>query len=225
VRWFDSGRGHPAVRAEIAAPRRFLGGFVPARCPSKTAQDCPREAVTGAQLARTFLESETARVVALGLLYDSGSDTFARIIGAAGVGLGLLSLGLTRMIWHWSRPRLRVRIRINDDPGGSRLVVEVVSVGRLAVVLKSIGVRDHIVVPGTNVRPTTLLSLPVNPKAQLPLTLEPTEFLEADVAMDDIARRWDENKQLALVGWAEAGDGKRFESRPLKLQTPPIRRE
>jgi len=42
--------------------------------------------------------------------------------------------------------------------------------------------------------------------------------------MEAIVARWDLDKKLALVAWAEAGDGKKFESRPLKIQTPRQRR-
>jgi hypothetical protein len=105
------------------------------------------------------------------------------------------------------------------DPMKSRFLIEITSVGRLAVVLRSLGVRDHIVVQGTST-PTTLLSLPVTPHVALPLTLEPTEYLEAEVGMEAIVDRWDADKRLALVAWAETGDRRRAESRPLKIQTP-----
>jgi hypothetical protein len=104
-----------------------------------------------------------------------------------------------------------------------RFVIEVVSVGRLAVVVKSLGVRDHIAVQGAGAQPTTLLSLPVQPPVALPLTLEPTEYLEAEVGMGaiPIVDRWDANKRLTLVAWAETGAGRKAESRPLNIQTPP----
>jgi hypothetical protein len=154
---------------------------------------------------------------------STGSDVVARWIAAAGLGVALLSVGLNWLIWQRARPRLRVSLRIetDQDPMLGRFVIEVVSVGRIAVVVKSLGVRDHIVVPGsTGSQTTTLLSLPVTPSATLPQSLSPTEYLEAEVGMQAIVDRWDADKKLTLVAWAEAGDGRKSESRPLKIQTP-----
>jgi hypothetical protein len=151
------------------------------------------------------------------------ADVLARALAAAGLFVAIAAIVVNWWIWHRSRPRLKVRMRSepDTDPMRTRLAVDVVSVGRLAVVVKSVGVRDHIVVPGTNVRPTSLLSLPVTPAAaELPVTLQPTEYLDANVSMDAIIDRWDADKELALVAWAETGDGRRFESRPLKVRTP-----
>jgi hypothetical protein len=159
------------------------------------------------------------------LLAATGStDVVARVIAALGLGVAIVGIGVNWLIWHRSRPRLKVRLRAETDPDPMRggLAIEVVSVGRLAVVVKSLGLRDHIVAGNQR---TTLLSMPVEPASvDLPLTLEPTEYVQADVRMDAIVKRWDVDKKLALVAWAEAGDGKKFESRPLKIQTPRQRR-
>jgi hypothetical protein len=157
------------------------------------------------------------------LASSAGSDVVARSIAVAGLAVALLSVGLNWLIWHRASPRLKVRLRIesDQDPILGRFVIEVVSVGRIAVVVRSLGVRDHIVVQGSSgSKPTTLLSLPVKPSATLPLSLAPTEYLEAEVGMQAIVDRWDADKKLALVAWAESGDGRRSESRPLRIQTP-----
>jgi hypothetical protein len=162
-------------------------------------------------------------VVTLLIPAASNTDLVARSIAAAGLAVAVLSVALNWLIWHRSRPRLRVRIRVEPDqePLRGRFVIEVVSVGHLAVVVKSLGVRDHIVIQGsTGSNSTTLLSMMVKPTGvELPHTLQPTEYLEAETGMGSVVERWDANKKLSLVAWAEAGDGRRFESRPKAIQT------
>lgn len=152
------------------------------------------------------------------------ADPLARLVAAAGLGVALLSLALNWLIWRRSRPRLKVKLSADpdNDPMQTRFVIEVVSVGRLAVVVRSLGVRDHIVVQQAtgNSTQTSLLSLEVEPTSgKLPLTLDPTEFLVAEVSMEVVVNRWDADKKMTLVAWALSGDGKRYESKPLKIQT------
>jgi hypothetical protein len=163
-------------------------------------------------------------LVTLVLASDGSTDVVARVIAALGLGVAIVGIVVNWLLWYRSRPRLKVRLHAETDPDPMRgaLAIEVVSVGRLAVVVKELGLRDHIVAGNQKM---SLLSMPVEPtSAKLPLTLEPTEFLEAEVGMDAIVNRWDVDKKLALVAWAEAGDGRKFESRPLKIQTPRHRR-
>jgi hypothetical protein len=77
-----------------------------------------------------------------------GTDVFARSIAAAGLEVALLSIGVSWLIWHRSSPRLKVTLRSENDadPMQTRLAVEVAGVGRLAVVVRTLGIRDHIVV-------------------------------------------------------------------------------
>jgi hypothetical protein len=172
------------------------------------------------------------RAVSVTLIAAAGTDVFARSIAAAGLAVALLSVGVSWLIWHRSSPRLKVTLEARNeaDPMQTRLAVEVASVGRLAVVVRALGIRDHIVVrpKGANTQPTTtsLLSMPIEPTsgAELPRSLEPTDYLEAEVTMEAIVKRWDADKEFSIVAWAETGDGRRFESRPVKVRTPRQRR-
>jgi hypothetical protein len=160
-----------------------------------------------------------------------GTDVFARSIAAAGLAVALLSVGVSWLIWHRSSPRLKVTLRSENDadPTQTRLAVEVASVGRLAVVVRALGIRDHIVVrPKGSGQPTatTLLSMPIEPTSggELPRSLAPSAYLDAEVTMEAIVKRWDADKEFSFVAWAETGDGRRFESRPVKVRTPRQRR-
>jgi hypothetical protein len=86
-------------------------------------------------------------LVTLVLASDGSTDVVARVIAALGLGVAIVGIVVNWLLWYRSRPRLKVRLHAETDPDPMRgaLAIEVVSVGRLAVVVKELGLRDHIV--------------------------------------------------------------------------------
>jgi hypothetical protein len=75
VRWFDSGRGHPAVHAESALVQGFHLSSSNAADPLKTARDRLTEATTDARLTRMFPSQRSGRHASAEATASTGLDT------------------------------------------------------------------------------------------------------------------------------------------------------
>lgn len=146
-------------------------------------------------------------------------DWIARGIGAAGVLIGLASLGLTAYHWFRSGPTLRVGAFVRPESGTLR--VEVTSTGRLPATVRLIEIRDVFVLKtqqGTETVPTSRWTVPIHPTRELPVTLVPTDYIEADTDLSVVLANSGNAREVTVAAWAERGDGRWYSSKPIRLR-------
>jgi hypothetical protein len=147
-------------------------------------------------------------------------DWVARGIGLAGLILSIAGLGLTAFLWWREGPRLRVTAFVR--PESSAVRIEVASLGRLAVTVQLIELRDEFVLrvkSGSTTEPVSRWSIPVDPGTQtLPIELAPTSSITADVDIPAILARAGDERSVTVTAWAQRGDGRWSSSKPVRLR-------
>jgi hypothetical protein len=150
------------------------------------------------------------------------SDIVARAIAIAALVVAAIDVGVTVKLWQQSGPQLKVRLRRETYPT-DRLVIEVLSVGRMAIRVKDMGLEDR-VTTSTNAAAISYITLPVAPADGKPVerVLEYTDSpIVAEVPMAQIVARWFPGRSLTLVAWAKDGNDRKTNSPPLRFRTPP----
>lgn len=151
-------------------------------------------------------------------------DLLARVIAVAGLLVALGSIAVTWYLWQRSGPTLRVSSFVRADRG--TLHLEITNSGRMPAVVRRIEVRDYFRLRTTNewTRPVSRWGISLNPQRgaeqlSLPISLEPSSFVEADVEVARVfAKSDDEASEIAVRAWVQRGDGKWYTSRALRLR-------
>jgi hypothetical protein len=149
-------------------------------------------------------------------------DIAARVIGGIALVIAIVNIGVTVTLWQRSGPRLRVRLRREEHPR-DRLVIEVSNVGRMAILVKELGLEDRISTGNTPPSSISYISMPVAPTDGKPAqrVLEHTDLpIVAEVPMDRVVTRWFGGRKLTLVAWAKDGNDHKKNSSSISFQTP-----
>src|SRR5262245_58614666 len=116
-------------------------------------------------------------------------DVAARVIGIVALVIALLNIGVTWILWLQSGPRIRVRFWRDERPS-DWFLIDVANVGRMAVLVKSIGLEDRITT-SSPANTISYISMSVTPEGLLPRVLEHTDLpVRAEVPMDQVVQRW-----------------------------------
>lgn len=148
----------------------------------------------------------------------------ALTVGACGLGLSVVNTVVGLVVWNRSGPRLRVKVerveRLNrlDD----FLRMDIASVGRLAAVVRRIGLVERVQEKDRNgtVRWVDKRSLDLTPNGGLPRNLPPSDYLVHEVTLRELVEAWGPNQALYVAAWAELGDNQRAQSRTVSVKLP-----
>lgn len=147
-------------------------------------------------------------------------DWIARAIAALGLAVSVVGLGLTLFLWRREGPRLKVTAFVRVD--GGTVHVEVASVGRIAVTLRQLEIRDHFTMNtsrgGYKTVAVSRWVAPVVTRPELPTELAPTAYVEGDVVAAELIGRAGSSPNVTVAAWAQRGDGKWFASKPLQIR-------
>lgn len=114
-------------------------------------------------------------------------DQTARIFSGVSLVVSLLSIGLTLYLWHRSGPILVVTVGAHFASG--RIRIRVANIGRLAVAVNRVELRDHFVMRTTQGQQTNpiarwaIRATPQDSAFSVPFTLPPTQASEFWVKM------------------------------------------
>lgn len=150
-------------------------------------------------------------------------DVVARAIGIAALAIAAINVAVTVVLWRWSGPWIKVRLKRVQHPQ-DRLVIEVSNIGRMAVLIKEIGLEDRVPTGGPGSDTTTYITMPLSPTdgKPFPRVLEHTDLpVVAEVPMYQIVDRWFGGRKLVLVAWAKDGNDHKRSSGQLKFTPPP----
>lgn len=161
-------------------------------------------------------------------------DVPARIIGGLGLVVAVASLGLTWYLWWRAGPRLQVSAFVRAETAA--IHVEAASIGRIAVTLRQLEIRDHFTVtaPGGQPSiPTSRWALPISPGRWVIPTepdtamtvgrassveLPPTASVYVDVPVGEVLSLAGSSPAVTVAAWVQRGDGKWFSSKPLQIR-------
>jgi hypothetical protein len=153
-------------------------------------------------------------------------DLLARAIALAGVALALAGIVVNWLQWHRSGPSLKVTAFVRAEAAAIR--VEVASTGRLTATVRSVELREELIIPTgsgrTGTQTITRWSIVVVPTdtapgaAPFPRDVAPSAHIEGDVEFARALEKAQGAPEISVRAWAQLGDGKWFSSKSLRLR-------
>jgi hypothetical protein len=144
-------------------------------------------------------------------------------MGAGGLLLGAVSIGLTLYLWFRSGPHLQVTVFVRAET--SSIHIEVANSGRTPATVKNIELRDHLVLrvaggtSGGQTAPAHRWTIRALPNAaKLPHELAPSAFVDCDVEARAAMEKAGDAAEVTVSAWAQRGDGKWYSSRPVRVR-------
>jgi hypothetical protein len=148
-------------------------------------------------------------------------DWIARLIGGAGVVIGIVSLGLTAFLWLRSGPVMKVTAFVRADHG--TIQIGVANTGRITATVKRLELREQTVLQvhggGSGTAAFSRWSVPVelNPD-NTAVELGPTGYIEVEYPVAALLKKSTGSATVTVAAWAERGDGKWHSSAPIQLR-------
>jgi hypothetical protein len=148
-------------------------------------------------------------------------DVPARIIGIAGVLIGLGSLGLTVFLWQRSGAVIRVKAFVRPESG--TVHIEVTNTGRLAATIKRLELRDQTILKvsggsgGEAAFSRWSIGVPMN-ETDSSVELAPTAYVEVDYPVHAVLDKAEGVTTVTIAAWAQRGDGKWVSSPSVQLR-------
>ncbi len=146
----------------------------------------------------------------------SNVDVLARIVGVAGLVVGVGSASLTWYLWNRSGPALKVRVHLFPSQGAARGAPAELQWEAAGAIITNPGrmpavVASAFLIPKNLRQPAGEIYLLKPEEGEFPVTLEPTGYCIAVLANDRRPRIGMPVRALAM-----RGDGRRFRSKAMQ---------
>ena len=175
-----------------------------------------------AQLSRSSREGDE-RLVMDALAAGDGNTA---LIAWLALGLSALNTIVGLTLWNRYVPRIQIAVTIKERLNrlDDSVVLDVRSVGRLAAVVRRVGLSQRVEVERRNGNKEWIekSSSEIPSEEELPKTLPPTDFWTAEVPMRTLVELFGAGTNLFLVAWVELGSGSKVESRRIKVKVPRV---